>query len=360
MDKISVLISGRDSFYNEMLAMALVRENRSISVSCAAPEMLLPDRGNRLAGFDVILAEKIPAGFDTGKYNIILLSERAENRGRSKGEILRIYKYQSVKSIASEILTASGIYGTENRDLYDEMLPEENRRIRLIGISGASATEMYSLFGRVLAEYLAFSGRKTVLLDMRDYKDKESLHEKTEGSRTWDDFIYCCAYGKTGDIFERPELYASLDESGLLLFSNRGKESNPFGALDAKEIRQFYSSVRYKLRSEYVVNILPENGSPGFYDNAGYQDIMILVNDRNSAEEKQSRFVRERLEGIRGFRGRTLNVCLGDRLSRMPESDFYVSLSGSAADMDFEELVSSQTWADVTKVAEYIDEHRVR
>ncbi|MDO4482663.1 MAG: hypothetical protein Q4C14_08110 [Bacillota bacterium] len=362
MDRISVLISGMDSLYNEMLAAALMREGRNFSVSCASAEILIDDRDNRLNEFDVILADNLPSGPDREKFNVVLMSEKAEKRRDSGGGLRRLYKYQSVKSIVSEILEASGKYNDGSRSGTEADLNSyEGGGIRIIGVSSASYGEGCGVFARILAGCLSVSCGKTVLLDMSEgLCAYEGVYKKREGCRTWDDFIYCCTYGKTGDIFEKPEVYASESEYGFLFFPNKGKNSNPFKDLDSDEIRKFYSSLRLKLNMEFVVNLLPEKGRPGFHDNAGYQDVIVLADEHNFAEEIYNHSANN-VHGVQGtFNGRILKVCLAENRRQLSEKGFYVSLSGISAESDFEELAGSQTWEDVMKVAGYINEYGYR
>ena len=356
MDKVSVLISGDDSEYNESLAAALSEQEKNFFVTCVSPERLTAEADRMSKSFDIFLLERetlLPPGFAGPK--IIILGSEDVNFGVNEEGHRVIFKYRGVKALAS------AIYREYRGRSYAEAVSEEDKSdyrymagsFRNITVAGDCDEELCAGAAVLISKGLALMGKKVLYFDLQEYRCEACLNEKRIGERSWDDFIYCCIYGKTDDMVRSPGHYSSADESDVCYFTCR-KGKNPFRSLEEDEIHLFYEGLREKCKMDFGVGVISEVDRWRSMDCLAESDLVIILSDGGEKDRERCERIKRVLAGREDFRGKTITLSLGPRWDMGEYCDFSVEYNEDAGKLDLKSLMETRTWKDITRVAGFI------
>ena len=356
VDKVSVLISGEDSEYNESLAAALSEQEKNFFVTCVSPERLKTEADRLAQKFDIFLVESestLPQ--DVVGPKIMLLGNEESNFSVNEAGHRVIFKYRGVKALAT------AIYREFKGRSYAEEVREENEGdyrfsstgFRNITVVGDSDEDQSTGAAVLISKGLALMGKKVLFFDLQEYRPDFCLTEKRIGERSWDDFIYCCIYGKTDDMVRSPASYSSADESEVCYFTCR-KGKNPFRSLEEDEIHLFYEGLREKCCMDFGIGVLSEVERWRSMSCLAESDLVIILSDGGEKDRERCERIKRILAEREDFGGKIITLSLGPRWDMGEYCDFSVEYNEDAGRLDLKSLMETRTWKDITRIAGFI------
>jgi len=357
VEKVSVLISGKDTAYNEALAAALSEYEKNYFVTCASPERLLVEAAELSDKYDVFLLDKEPAAIklgDTPKL-IIMQEEETPNRRNEAGH-LGIFKYRGVKHIAGAIYREykgkSSPYN-EGEEVSKAYIPSAEGNFKSITIVGDADEETCMGAGSLISRSLAMMGKKVLFFDLQEFPARSGFSEERTGERSWDDFIYCCIYGKTDDMLREPSKFCGVDASGVCYFSGK-KGKNPFRSLDEDEVSMFYEGLREKCCMDFGLGIISDVGRWLSMTCLRESDLVVVLSDGSENDRERCEEIIQKLTDEEGFKGKTMTICLGAKWDMGEFCDFSVEYNDDVRAAEFRDLLQMRAWKDISRVAGYI------
>lgn len=356
MNRISVLISGSDTYYNRTLAIALSETDKDMTVSCISEKGLDAEEERLVREHDIIILENGLKLKNNSKYAkcIVLCENKTETERDLPGNRV-LFKYQNVRNIASAIReeadNTTGGYRPGNKN---DSGKEHKVNMNIIGITGTFDEYLGLETARILSAAFAGSGKRTLFLDLREHLNA-GIKCEHRGIRSWDDFIYCCIYGRHDDIWTCPEKYASADISGFMFFdSEEGR--NPFMSLEENEVNVFFRNLRENMQMDYAVVFIPVSGTKHYMDSLENMELLITVDDGSAGSRKGNRRIVNNLSEEENFRGRIVSLCCGEKRESETQSDFYVCAGVDFENKTYQEKLNCDTWKDIMRLVEFIGE----
>ena len=347
MGEISVLISGKDREYNQALAAAMQTDQRDFVPVCVSPRRLEEGGVNLMNQYDAVLLEDVIAEHLEGvKAKVLLLQNLRFPEERDEWGYRCLFKYQKWIRLAEAV--AAEVGGDKRKKI-------PCGQAKIIGFADLTGNGNSAWAAEMTAKALSMKKKKVLFCNLEEFPGARRFHAEAEGVRSWDDFIYCCVYGKTVDMLSRPEAFSSVEESGVLYFpQKRGR--NPFSGLEQDEVELFFAALRERLSGDFSVTVLPGEDSPQFFSAAEAAELLVMVTDGNHAGEEQKERIMKNLREHRGFRGKTVTLGIGGRRDRSSKCDFAVSVSENQKGLSLEEFRDTETWKAIEGFAGYIND----
>lgn len=357
MDKVSVLISGKDTAYNESLAAALSEQEKNFFVTCVSPERLYAEMDNLTAKYDVFLLEKEGirlTGADRPK--IIILQDEETTYRRNEAGHMVIFKYRGVKTLAGAIYRE--FKGQTGQDLYvgevsRAYIPSDAGSFRNITIVGDADEELCIGAGSLISRGLALMGKRVLFFDLQEFQARTGFTEARTGERSWDDFIYCCIYGKTDDMLRTPADFCTVDDSGVCYFPGK-KGKNPFRSLEEDEIHMFYEGLREKCHMDFGVGVISDVSRWLSMTCLAESDLVIILSEGSENDRERCGEIRRKLTEREDFKGKVMTLSLGAKWDMGEFCDFSVEYNDDVRAAGLKELTEMRAWKDITRVAGFI------